>query len=81
MGMSVELHWGLGQEDLLEESREAEALRRRSRRPRLRRGMEVEKVHLSYMWLQLGPRLGQKGTIPSFSRQEAKTNQPTKHTN
>lgn len=43
MGMSVELHWGLGQEDLLEESREAEALRRRTRRPRLRRGMELEK--------------------------------------
>lgn len=41
-GWSVDLHWRLGQEDHLEESREAEALRR-TRRPRTRRGPRAGK--------------------------------------
>lgn len=39
----MDLQWGVGQEDHLEESREAEALRRRARKPRPRRGPRVEK--------------------------------------
>lgn len=41
MGVGAELQWGWGQEDGLEEGREAEALRSRTRRPRPRRGWKV----------------------------------------
>lgn len=38
MRVGAELQWGWGQEDGLEEGKEAEAPRRRTRRPRPRRG-------------------------------------------
>lgn len=43
MRVGTELQWGWGQEDGLEEGREAEALRRRARRPRPRRGLRAAK--------------------------------------